>query len=105
MTNRGTAKRMHTQKKVKVVVSDTPNMTKYKWVDPEEERKKNMLPHAERHPNDITRGIYLIKRMKRYDAWIPNSREQEEMEKAIDAGYNDTGVPGSVHYNGKGVIE
>ena len=106
MTNRGTAKRMQIRLKKRVVVGDTPNTTRYKWVDPEEERKKDKLPHAERHPNDITRGIHLIKRLKREDpTWFPNHEELAEMQKAVDRGYFNTGVPGSVHYNGKGEID
>lgn len=99
MTNRGTAKKTRQLLKVRKTIGEGYNAKKI-WVDPAEEKKENAVPHAERHPNDITRGINLIKRMERDDDWYPNSRETEEMERAMERGFT-TGVPGSVHYNGK----
>ena len=102
MTNRGTAKR--TRLRLKKREYKTVNgRTVSTWVDPEEERQKNKIPHAERHPNDITVGVNLLKKQRLMDeqgiSWYPTDREQEEMDKATDAGATVGEVKGSVRWS------
>tara|TARA_R100000988_G_scaffold53383_1_gene26270 strand:- start:51 stop:389 length:339 start_codon:yes stop_codon:yes gene_type:complete len=102
MTNRGTAKRTRMRLKRREYTK-VNGKTVNKWVDPVEEREKNKIPHAERHPNDITIGINLLKKQHLMDkqgiSWYPTDQQQQEMDKATDAGATVGEVKGSVRWS------
>tara|TARA_Y100000004_G_scaffold197312_1_gene271048 strand:+ start:3612 stop:3923 length:312 start_codon:yes stop_codon:yes gene_type:complete len=102
MTNRGTAKRTR-QRLKKREYKTVNNRTVTTWVDPDEERERNKIPHSERHPNDISVGINLLKKQHEMNrqgiSWYPTDREQREMDRATDAGATVGEVKGSVRWS------
>ena len=83
MTNRGTAKR--TRQRLKKREYKTVNgRTVTTWVDPDEEREKNKIPHSERHPNDISVGINLLKKKQEMEKEIVRENGSKEREREMN---------------------